>query len=245
MQTTRRQFIQSCSGSLSAIALGRSFGFAAQTSSAIPIGFQLFTVRGWYEFGGGALADVGHYSLWSVFRLFDLEAPVAVESCPSHPCGLDGNIAVRIKNGNSFPAACTIWFKFAANGGRPALDLFWYDGSIKPPTPEEPKGDELAPEGLMFVGDKGKILADFRGESPRLIPEQRMREYRTAKHLPEMPRTRPDLALGQRRATELWLAACKGGKPTFGDFLLGGPISDAFNLAGVSRRLRRKEPRFD
>src|ERR1043166_2995899 len=42
--------------------------------------------RGWYEFGGGSLADMGHYSLWPVFRLFDLDAPVAVESQPSHLC---------------------------------------------------------------------------------------------------------------------------------------------------------------
>jgi predicted dehydrogenase len=201
--------------------------------------------RGWYEFGGGALADMGHYSLWSLFRLFDLEAPVAVESCPSHLCALAGNVAVRIKNDFSFPAACTIRFKFAAKGSRPALDLFWYDGSIKPPVPDEIEGGDLASEGLMFVGDKGKILADFRGENPRIIPEQKMRDYRTAKHLVETPRNEPDLGLAQRRATELWLAACKGGKPTFGDFLLGGPISDAFNLAAVSLRLGGKRLIFD
>ena len=201
--------------------------------------------RGWYEFGGGALADMGHYSLWSVFRTFDLDAPLAVESCPSHLCTLNGNVAVRIKNDYSFPNACTIRFKFAAKGQRPAVDLFWYDGSIKPPTPKELEEGELAPEGMMFVGDKGKILADFRGENPQIIPEAKMRAYRIAKHLPEMPRVKPDLALAQRRATELWVAACKGGKPTFGDFLLGGPISDAFNLAAVSLRMGGRKLTFD
>src|SRR5262249_50073359 len=53
--------------------------------------------RGWYEFGGGALADMGHYSLWPVFQLFDLDAPVAVESCPSHLCALTGHVSGRIK----------------------------------------------------------------------------------------------------------------------------------------------------
>src|SRR6478735_5290871 len=24
--------------------------------------------RGWYDFGGGSMADMGHYSLWTVFR---------------------------------------------------------------------------------------------------------------------------------------------------------------------------------
>ena len=49
--------------------------------------------RGWYEFGGGALADMGHYSLWPVFRLFELDAPVVVESRPSHLCTLTDNVA--------------------------------------------------------------------------------------------------------------------------------------------------------
>jgi hypothetical protein len=43
----------------------------------------------------------------------------------------------------------------------------------------------------------------------------------------------------------LWVAACKGGQPTYGDFLLAGPISDAFNLAAVSLRLGGKRLLFD
>jgi hypothetical protein len=204
--------------------------------------------RGWYEFGGGALADMGHYSLWPVFNQFDLDAPFAVESSPSHLCGLDGNVAVKIRNDYSFPAACTIRFKFAAKGQRPALDLFWYDGSMKPPTPAELEADnqELAEEGLMFVGDKGKILADFRGETPQLIPGKKMREYQAGKKLSGAPAARQDQQPARSGgAADPWIAACKGGKPTYGDFLLGGPISDAFNLAAVSLRLGGRKLLFD
>ena len=42
--------------------------------------------RGWYEFGGGSIADMGHYSLWPIFQLLDLDSPVSVESTPSHVC---------------------------------------------------------------------------------------------------------------------------------------------------------------
>jgi predicted dehydrogenase len=194
--------------------------------------------RGWYEFGGGALADMGHYSLWPVFQLFELDAPVAVESRPSHLCTRSGNVAVRIKNDYSFPAACTIRFKFAAKGNRPALDIFWYDGSIKPPTPEELEASkELEPEGMMFVGDKGKILAGFRGEEPRVIKGQK----------PEVRDQARARERGQQRseAMALWVAAVKGGKPTYGDFLLAGPISDAFDLGAVSLRLGGKRLLFD
>src|SRR5207249_4685237 len=191
--------------------------------------------RGWYEFGGGSLADMGHYSLWPVFQLFELDAPIAVDSRPSHLCTRSGNVAVRIKNDYSFPAACTIRFKFAAKGNRPALDLFWYDGSMKPPTPDELEDDqELGPQGMMFVGDKGKILGGFHGEEPRVLGSKKW-EVRGAK-----PEVR---ARGE--ALALWVAAGKGGKPTYGDFLLAGPISDAFNLGAVSLRLGGKGLRFD
>ena len=201
--------------------------------------------RGWYEFGGGALADMGHYSLWPIFREFSLDAPVAVESRPAHACTLTDKVAVTLKNDYSFPSACTIRFKFGSKGNRPPLDLFWYDGSIKPPTPEELDADnkELQPEGMMFVGDSGKILAGFRGENPQIIPEKKMREYRTAKNLPEpVPQQRGQ---GQGRDDGAWVTAFKGGKPTYGDFLLGGPISDAFNLGAISLRLGGRKLLFD
>ncbi len=203
--------------------------------------------RGWYEFGGGALADMGHYSLWPVFREFNLDTPFCVESRPAHQCTLTGNVSGRIKNDYSFPAACTIRFKFAAKGERGPLDLFWYDGSMKPPTPEELEegNNELPMEGMMFVGDKGKILAGFRGEGPQIIPEKRMREYRAAKNLPEGTEQTAGVARSRREATGAWVAAFKGGKPTFGDFLLAGPISDAFNLGAVSLRLGGKRLLFD
>jgi len=188
---------------------------------------------------------MGHYSLWPVFRLFDLDAPIAVESRPSHLCTLDGNVAVRIMNDYSFPAACSIRFKFAAKGDRRPLDLFWYDGSMKPPTPEELEGKELEPEGMMFIGATGKILAGFRGENAQIIPEKKMREYRSAKNLPETTERRRPQERARSQAIAEWVAACKGGKPTHGDFLLAEPISDAFNLGAVSLRLGGRRLLFD
>jgi predicted dehydrogenase len=202
--------------------------------------------RGWYEFGGGALADMGHYSLWPVFTLFGLDAPIMVESRPSHLCTLADHVAVRINNDYSFPAACTIRFQFAAKGPRPALDLFWYDGSMRPPTPEElvAENKELSAEGMMFVGDKGKILADFRGENPRIIAGSKMREDQASDRQSGAGR-QVRSGRGRRDAGALWAAACKGGPPTYGDFLLAGPISDAFNLGAVSLRLGGKRLLFN
>jgi predicted dehydrogenase len=192
--------------------------------------------RGWYEFGGGALADMGHYSLWPVFPQFELGSPIMVESRPSHLCSLTGNVSGRIKNDYSFPAACTIRFKFAAKGNRGPIDLFWYDGSMKPRTPEEldAANKELEMEGMMFVGDKGKILAGFRGETPHTIVGK---AFSAEGFGPGR--------LRDREAAAHWIAAFKGGPPTYGDFLLAQPISDAFNLAAISLRLGGKRLLFD
>ena len=200
--------------------------------------------RGWYEFGGGSIADMGHYSLWPIFQALELDAPVSVESTPSHVCGIKDTICFRIENDYSFPAACTIRMRFAARGNRPGLDLFWYDGGIKPPVPEElmAGNKELEEEGMLFVGDHGKILGGFRAENPRLIPEEKMRAYRTANNIPEPASQQRERREGNQRPAPsprdmAWINAFKGGPASYGDFLLGGPISDAFNLAAISLRL--------
>ncbi len=201
--------------------------------------------RGWYEFGGGSIADMGHYSLWPIFQLFDLDAPISVESTPSHLCGVADDICFRIKNDYSFPVACTVRMRFAAKGERPALDIFWYDGGIRPPVPEELMADnkELAEEGMMFVGDKGKILGGFRGDNPQIIPESKMKAYRAMYNVPEPPPRGQRFDPAARDAA--WIAAFKGGPATYGNFLLGGAISDAFNLASISLRLGGKRLLWD
>ncbi len=202
--------------------------------------------RGWYEFGGGSLADMGHYSLWPVFIELGLDAPFAVESTPSHVCTLDGQVAVKIKNDYSFPYACTIRFKFAAKGDRPPVDLFWYDGSMRPPTPPEVEEDngELASEGMMFVGDKGKIIGGFRCENPKIVPERKWKEFWSGKG--QQPPAPPDRRREQgARRPAIWLEAFKGGKPSVGDFLLAQPISEAFNLGAISLRMGGKKLLWD
>ncbi len=205
--------------------------------------------RGWYEFGGGPIADMGHYSLWSIFRFLNLDSPYCVETNPTHVCAVADGVSTRVKNDYSFPVASTIRMRFAAKADRPAMDIVWYDGGIKPQPPEEVSADnqDLEPEGMLYIGDKGKILAGFRGENPRLIPEARMAQYRTAKNLPAPPARgdRGARAAGQPPREIPWVTTFRGGPPTYGDFLFGIPISDAFNLASISLRLGGKKLLWD
>jgi len=100
---------------------------------------------------------------------------------------------------------------------------------------------ELAEEGMMFVGDKGKILGGFRSENPQLIPEARMCAYGTANRLAEPAPRQPGGGGRQGRGPSArdaaWITAFKGGPASYGDFLLARPICDAVNLASISLRL--------
>jgi hypothetical protein len=108
---------------------------------------------------------------------------------------------------------------------------------MRPPTPPEVEEDnrELPAEGMMFVGDQGKILGGFRCENPRIIPERRASEFGPAAERQERSRGRDGA----------WVKTFQGGPPNHGDFTLGGPISDAFNLGAVSLRLGGKRLVWD
>ncbi len=106
------------------------------------------------------------------------------------------------------------------------------------------ENQELAEEGMLFVGDTGKILGGFRSENPQIIPDAKMRAYRAAHNIPEpappqprAPRSEQDNRPRVSPRDQVWIDAFKGGPRTYGDFLLAGPICDAVNLAAISLRL--------
>jgi hypothetical protein len=190
--------------------------------------------RGWYDFGGGSMADMGHYSLWSVFNALELGSPASIEPMLTHTCEFKDNVSARVKNEFSFPTASVVRFKYPAQGSRAAVDLVWYDGGVRPPTPPELAEDdkELPIEGMMFVGDRGKALAGFFLENPRLIPEKRMHGLPPARQLPEPGEVTPSL--------RQWMAATRGGPQSPGSFLNAWPITEAVNLYAIALRTGRK-----
>jgi hypothetical protein len=172
-----------------------------------------------------------------VFNALELSGPTSVEPMLSHHCVLRDGVSATVRNDFSFPSASVVRFKYPARGQRPAVDLIWYEGGIKPTTPEEIGDKDLPAEGMMFVGDKGKILAGFRVETPRLIPESKMagREAppdRARRAQSESPQLSPGL--------KQWVEACKGGKQSPGAFLSAGPISEAMNLYAIALRTGRR-----
>lgn len=186
--------------------------------------------RGWYDFGGGSMADMGHYSLWTVFEALQLENPTIIEPNFSHVCGIKDNLtAYTIKNDFSFPYASSVRFKYPAKGNRKAVDLIWYDGGMKPPVPEEfyKEDKEFPREGMMFVGEKGIIMSsDFRVRDPFILSG----DIKLAK---EVSAAQGDI---KRGGIEKFIEGVKNNSQIQGSFRQAGGITEAVNLYGVALR---------
>jgi predicted dehydrogenase len=185
-----------------------------------------FSWRGWADFGCGALGDMGSYSFDTIFRVLKLEAPKSVEASSTE------------RFAETYPVASIVRYEFAARGDMPPVRFTWYDGGLKPPRPEELeetrpfRGEgEDEDEGLLFIGDRGKILCGFNGANPKLIPETKMKSYQQpAKTLPRSP--------GNERE---WLDACKGSKvKPGGNFEFEGLVTETLLLGNVATLVGQK-----
>ena len=176
-----------------------------------------FKWRGWWDFGSGGLGDMGIHNIAPIFATLKLGAPTSV-SASSTPVFSE-----------TVPLASTVHFEFPAREGMPPVRLHWYDGGIMPPRPDElAEGEELKRwDGCIFVGDKGKILVDgWGGESPRLIPQSRDKEYQ-----------RPPKVLARSAGHHKeWLLACRNGSATRSNFDFAGPLTEAVLLGMVCVR---------
>jgi predicted dehydrogenase len=192
--------------------------------------FNVF--RGWYDFGGGSIADMGHYSLWPMFLTLGINtAPVSAEALGAKTCRVENQVCEDVVNDVAFPYSCIIHFKFPKQETLPPFDLYWYDGGMKPATPEELEGGSLEPEGMMFVGDKGKILSGFRNESPRLLPDSKMKALLNGQEPPK------DV---NEQGTKYWIDAFKNNTQSPGSFLNALPVSETILLGAVALRARKK-----
>jgi predicted dehydrogenase len=179
-----------------------------------------FKWRGWWDFGSGGLGDMGIHNLAPIFDALQLDAPTSVTASST------------LFNAESLPLASTVHYQFPERNGRAPVELHWYDGGILPPRPDElGPGEELDPEdGIIFVGDKGKILVEgWGGMTPRLIPKARMEAFEPP------PRTVPP---SKGHHVE-WIEACKGNGTTRAHFGFAGPLTESVLLGVVAVRTRR------
>ncbi|MEP2776590.1 MAG: Gfo/Idh/MocA family oxidoreductase [Luteolibacter sp.] len=133
-------------------------------------GIHPFKWRGFWDYGCGALGDIGCHSMNSAFWSLDLKGDFVVEA--SKVSEFDENMA---------PKRATIIYDFPAKGTRAPVKIVWQDGVGDPNTDEEfirPPGlpDDLELNqnfGQVFVGTEGTIFFNdaYCSTSPMLFPE--------------------------------------------------------------------------
>jgi len=194
-----------------------------------------FKWRGWWDFGTGALGDIGCHSMDPVFRALKLGAPLSVQAASTRT------------NQDSFPVGSIVTYEYparssapqainrhvhslngAAAGGiaMPPCKLIWYDGGLRPPRPEGlPDGARMGEGGRLLIGEKGFILGNA------IYPESRTKEFG------DLPKTIPRSA-GHHLE---WVAACKGGDPAGSNFDWAGPLAEAVLLGNVALRSQLRD----
>lgn len=190
--------------------------------------------RGWYDFGGGSVADMGHYSLFPLFETLGItRSPISARAFGTTTREEINQVYQWVKNDVAFPASCTIQWKFPKQERVPEFELYWYDGGMKPFAPEELEmdGKETPEEGLMIVGTKGKILGGFRGENPVLLPESTAMTGRDAERINSRE---------VERMTDSWVEAMLAGEQTPGSFIRAQCITDTINLGAIALRSGKK-----
>jgi predicted dehydrogenase len=174
-----------------------------------------FWWRRWWDYGGGALADMACHYLDLPFWALKLRYPEKVSAegapTPAHPEGTAQWLIAR--------------YQFAARESLPPVRLTWYDGGKRPALFEEGKLPEWKGNGILFVGGKGTLIADYGKH--QLLPEEKFKDFERPK--PSIPDS-----VGHHRE---WVDACKSGGPTTCNFDYAGALTEAVLLGTVAYRL--------
>ncbi len=172
--------------------------------------------QNWWDFGNGALGDMGSHLIDLPYWALELGAPLTIQA--------EGPLPVRAE---TYPDQLTVRWEHPARGQRPPVKLTWYDGKQRPKSPE---GVDLQTwhKGIMFVGEKGILLADYA--QCILLPEEKFKDFQ-----PPAPWISP--SLGHH---EEWIRACKTGEPTLCNFEYSGSLVEHNLLGTVAFRTGKK-----
>ena len=193
-----------------------------------------FNWRGWWDYGTGALGDMGPHLIEPAFRMLDLTHAKNVQASV-------GTVFLDRGKPGYFPESCppsshaTLVFpKTAKTQGD--ITLHWMDGGIQPARPAELEPTERfgdGKNGMLFIGTKGKMIANSWGANPRLIPLSRNEEVLD---VPETIERIPDQADGHYGQ---WVEACiagYGNKEVSSPFEKAGPLTEATLMANLAIR---------
>lgn len=204
-----------------------------------------FNWRGWWEYGTGALGDVGCHLIDIPFRTLGLKYPTDAE------CSV-GSVFTQMWTPDYHPEGCpassfiTLHFGETIKSKSP-IEMTWSDGGIRPAHPEiipanSDIGGKDSKNGVLMIGEKGIISTNINDSSP-LTPKLYLNDG-TTEFGPETEENEEPEYGHQRK----WVDACKAGfgsdehKALTSSFDYAGPMTETVlmgNLAIRSYMLRK------
>ncbi len=221
--------------------------------------YQPFNWRGFFDFGCGALGDMACHVLGSVNMALLLEAPTSIEVLQQEGKN-PATFPVSSKTRFEFPARRNMppvtlyWYDDRNDApmrppGVPQDELLIGPGLGRPaggrggPAPGRsgaaqadaargtaPPRPPAQNNGAVFIGDKGVLTTDTYGANARLLPEEKMKEYR----LP------PELLTRSPGHYQDWIRASKGGDPSCSNFSVAGPFTEWIVLGCIALHFEGK-----
>jgi Oxidoreductase family, C-terminal alpha/beta domain/Oxidoreductase family, NAD-binding Rossmann fold len=193
-------------------------------------GYTHTVFRGWYEFGAGCLADMGYYGFWKDWRMLNLGMPAMAEASSSFTCEVRDFRSTWVKNNLSYPHSATLYWEVPIKGGDKKIDVFWYEGGIKPATPRllTKMGKKMPQDGVMFIGEKGTILTDYGYGNAVFLDMKNTEGKQPSVKVPEVQ------LIDQ---TSEMIRAFRGGQPSRGNFVEVQIVAEAICLGNLAIRM--------
>jgi predicted dehydrogenase len=197
-----------------------------------------FNWRGWWDYGTGALGDMGCHIIEPAFRTLGLGYPTEAQ------CSVGSVYIDEFERGyfpDGPPPSSHVILKFNATGPSGAtnpLDFHWMDGGIEPERPDELGPTEMMGDGgngVIIIGSKGKMMCSTYGENPLLLPSSRTKEV-------NIPKTIPRVKGGEDGHYAQWVEAAIAGPASkeasllSSSFDISGPLTETVLMGNLAIR---------